>query len=88
MAATTEIKAIPVWSSWIRVLHALMVLELSMSFISAWVVKYGGAVDLDFWRDWHLISGQLLIVTIAARLIALFLLPGSASWRAFILDDA
>lgn len=87
MAATTEIKAIPVWSSWIRVLHALMVLELSMSFISAWVVKYGGAVDLDFWRDWHLISGQLLIVTIAARLIALFLLPGSASWRAFILDD-
>jgi Ni/Fe-hydrogenase 1 B-type cytochrome subunit len=65
-----------------------MVLELSMSFMSAWVVKYGGAVDLDFWRDWHLISGQLLVVTIATRLIALFLLPGSASWRAFMPDDA
>ncbi len=83
-----DIRYVPVWSGWVRLTHWLMAAGWLFQVASAWVLRYGGAVDMDFWRDWHMICGQLLLVAVMGRIILMFILPGSAAWRAFLPDAA
>lgn len=82
-----DIRYVPVWSGWVRLAHWLMAVGLLFQVVSAWVLRYG-AVDVDFWRDWHMISGQLLLLAVVGRIVLMFILPGSAGWRAFLPDAA
>lgn len=41
----------------------------------------------SFWLDWHLISGQIILMTLALR-VALLFFPGSSNWRAFVPERA
>ncbi|MBO0614265.1 MAG: hypothetical protein RL122_2469 [Pseudomonadota bacterium] len=82
-----KIRYVLIWSGWVRLIHGLITAGVLFLFVSAWALQLG-AVDYDFWRDWHTIVGQLLIITVVARVILMFLLPGSASWRAFLPDKA
>lgn len=82
-----NIRYMLIWSGWVRLTHGLIAAGVLFLFASAWAIQLG-AVDYEFWRDWHMIVGQLLIITVVARVILMFLLPGSASWRAFLPDKA
>lgn len=82
-----EIRYVPVWSGWVRLTHWLMVAGLLFQFVSVWAIRWGAA-DYEFWRDWHMITGQLLLVVLMGRIVLMFMLPGSASWRAFLADAA
>ncbi|MEB4590243.1 cytochrome b/b6 domain-containing protein [Candidatus Thiothrix sp. Deng01] len=82
-----NIRYVPVWSGWVRLTHWLIAAGVLFQFASAWAIGLGAA-DYAFWRDWHLICGQLLVVAVAARVILLFMLPGSAHWRALSPDRA
>ncbi|MBJ6610261.1 MAG: cytochrome b/b6 domain-containing protein [Candidatus Thiothrix moscowensis] len=81
------IRHILVWSGWVRLTHWLIAAGVLFQFASVWAIGLGAA-DYEFWRDWHLIVGQLLIVAVVARVILLFMLPGSAHWRALLPDRA
>ena len=70
-----NIRYVLVWSGWIRLIHWLMAAGVLFLFASAWAIQHGN-VDYEFWRDWHMIVGQLLLITVAARVILMFLLPG------------
>ncbi|WP_028490480.1 cytochrome b/b6 domain-containing protein [Thiothrix lacustris] len=82
-----NIRYVLVWSGWIRLIHWLMAAGVLFLFASAWAIQHGN-VDYEFWRDWHMIVGQLLLITVVARVILMFLLPGSAHWSAFLPDKA
>lgn len=41
----------------------------------------------DFWLDWHLIAGQVILMTLALRVVLLFF-PGSSNWRAFVPEKS
>lgn len=81
------IRHVLVWSGWVRLTHWLIAGGVLFQFASAWAIGLGAA-DYDFWRDWHMISGQLLLVAVVGRLILLFMLPDSGSWRALLPDRA
>lgn len=81
------IRHVLVWSGWVRLTHWLIAAGVLFQFASAWVIGLG-AGDYEFWRDWHMICGQLLIVAVVGRLILLFVLSGSAHWRALLPDRA
>lgn len=81
------IRHVLVWSGWVRLTHWLIAAGVLFTFASAWAIGLGAA-DYAFWRDWHLIVGQLLIIAVVARGILLFILPGSAHWRALLPDRA
>jgi Ni/Fe-hydrogenase 1 B-type cytochrome subunit len=82
-----NIRYVLVWSGWVRLFHGLIAVGVLFLLASAWAIQQGAA-DYDFWHDWHMIVGQLLLITVVARVILMFLLPGSASWRAFLPDKA
>ncbi len=81
------IRHVLVWSGWVRLTHWLIAGGVLFQFASAWAIGLGAA-DYEFWRDWHMICGQLLIIAVVARGILLFILPGSAHWRALLPDRA
>lgn len=81
------IRHVLVWSGWVRLTHWLIAAGVLFQFASAWAIGLGAA-DYEFWRDWHLICGQLLIIAVVARGILLFILPGSAHWGALLPDRA
>ena len=82
------IRAVLIWSGWIRLLHGVLALEVIFLAISATVLRYGGQIDQAFWQEWHLICGQILLLTVVARLFLLFVLQDSGSWRALLPDPA
>ena len=82
-----NIRCIPVWSGWVRLTHWLIAFGVLFQIVSAWAIQHGN-VDYAFWRDWHMISGQLLLISVVGRIILLFLLPGSGHWRALLPDKA
>lgn len=53
---------------------------------SAWALKFDDA-NYIFWKDWHLITGQIILMVLVLRLILLFF-PGSSNWRAFIPEKS
>lgn len=77
-----EIKAVRVWGGWLRICHGLIALGIGFQIISAWLIAHAN-VDLDFWHDWHLMTGQGLLIAFLFRLY-LFSQPGSGHWRALI----
>lgn len=82
-----NIRYVLVWSGWVRLTHWLMAAGVLFQFASAWAIQHGN-VDYEFWRDWHMICGQLLLITVVGRVILMFLLPGSAHWGALLPDKA
>ncbi len=81
------IRYVLVWSGWVRLVHGLIAAGVLFLLASAWALQHGN-VDVEFWRDWHMVVGQLLLVTVVGRVILMFLLPGSAHWSAFLPDKA
>ncbi|UOG92110.1 MAG: cytochrome b/b6 domain-containing protein [Candidatus Thiothrix sulfatifontis] len=81
------IRYVLVWSGWVRLIHGLIAAGVLFLLASAWALQQG-VVDPDFWRDWHMIVGQLVLVAVVGRVILMFLLPGTANWRAFLPDKA
>ena len=85
--STETIRCVPVWSGWVRAAHGLMAVGVLFQWWSAQALAWG-AMDDAFWRDWHVIAGELLLLVVVGRLILLFILPGAASWQAFVPDHA
>ena len=79
-----NIRYVLVWSTWLRLSHWLIAAGTLFQITSAWALKHD-SVDYTFWLDWHLISGQIILMALALRTV-LFFFPGSSNWRAFIPD--
>lgn len=83
-----NIRYVLVWSGWLRLSHWLIATGVLFQLASAWAIKLD-EVNYAFWLDWHIISGQIILLALALRLILLFIpvsskSPGSSNWRAFI----
>jgi len=77
-----DIRYVLVWSAWLRLSHWLIAGGVLFQINSAWALAHDEA-NYSFWLDWHLITGQVILITLALRIILLFF-PGSGNWRAFI----
>jgi Ni/Fe-hydrogenase 1 B-type cytochrome subunit len=75
-----------IWSGWLRLSHWLIAAGIVFQVTSAWAIGLNNA-DYTFWLDWHLITGQIILVALALRSV-LFFVPGSSSWRAFIPEKS
>ncbi len=81
-----NIRYVLVWSGWLRLSHWLIAAGILFQITSAWAIGHNNA-DYTFWLDWHLISGQIILMALALRAV-LFFFPGSSSWRAFIPEKS
>lgn len=79
------IRCVPIWSGWVRATHWLMAVGVVFQYVSAQAIAWG-ASDYDFWREWHMIAGELVLLLLVGRVILAFILPAAASWRAFLPD--
>lgn len=86
MTAET-IRCVPIWSPWVRATHWLMAAGVIFQYLSAQAIAWG-ASDYDFWREWHIITGEFVLLLVVGRVILAFMLPAAASWRAFLPDAA
>jgi Ni/Fe-hydrogenase 1 B-type cytochrome subunit len=77
-----KIRYVKVWSAWLRLSHWLIAAGVLFQFFSAWALAHDEA-DYSYWLDWHIITGQVILITLALRVIMLFF-PGSGNWRALI----
>ncbi len=80
-----NIRYVLVWSTWLRLSHWLIAAGTLFQITSAWALKHGSA-DYTFWLDWHLITGQVVLMALVLRLV-LFFFPGSSHWRTFIPEQ-
>ena len=83
-----NIRYVLVWSGWLRLCHWLIAVGVLFQIVSAWALALDEA-NYVFWLDWHLIAGQIILMTLVFRVILLFIpvssnWPGSSNWRAFI----
>lgn len=74
-----NIRYVLVWSGWLRLSHWLIAAGVLFQITSAWAIGHDNA-DYTFWLDWHLISGQIILMALALRVVLLFS-PGSSNWR-------
>ena len=81
-----NIRYVLVWSGWLRLSHWLIAAGVLFQITSAWAIGHGNA-DYTFWLDWHLISGQIVLMALALRVVLLFF-PGSSNWRALIPEKS
>ncbi len=81
-----NIRYVLVWSGWLRLSHWLIAAGVLFQITSAWAIGHDNA-DYTFWLDWHLISGQIILMALALRVVLLFF-PGSSNWRALIPEKA
>jgi len=81
-----NIRYVLVWSGWLRLSHWLIAAGVLFQVTSAWALGHDDA-NHTFWLDWHLITGQIILMALGLRLILLFF-PGSSNWRAFIPEKA
>ena len=81
-----NIRYVLVWSGWLRLSHWLITAGVLFQITSAWAIGHDNA-DYTFWLDWHLISGQIILMALALRIVLLFF-PGSSNWRALIPEKA
>ena len=76
-----NIKYILVWSGWLRLSHWAIVLGVLFQITSSWAIKKDYA-NYDFWYDWHIMVGQVMLIVIFLRIILLFT-DGASNWRSF-----
>ncbi len=81
-----SIRYVLVWSGWLRLSHWLLAAGVLFQVTSAWALAHDEA-NFAFWLDWHLIVGQIILITLALRVVLLFF-PGSSNWRAFIPEKS
>jgi len=81
-----NIRYVLVWSGWLRLSHWLIAAGILFQITSAWAIGHDNA-DYTFWLDWHLISGQIILMALALRAVLLFF-PGSSNWRAFLPEKS
>ncbi len=81
-----NIRYVLVWSGWLRLSHWLIAAGILFQITSAWAIGHDNA-DYTFWLDWHLISGQIILMALALRIVLLFF-PGSNNWSAFIPEKS
>ncbi len=81
-----NIRYVLVWSGWLRLSHWLIATGILFQITSAWAIGHDNA-DYTFWLDWHLISGQIILMALALRVVLLFF-PGSSNWRALIPEKS
>lgn len=79
---TDPIRQVLIWSGWLRAAHWLIAVGVLFELFSAWTLAQGAA-DPGFWRDWHLIVGQLVALALLLRSALLFV-PGSSHWRVLL----
>lgn len=77
-----NIRYVLVWSGWLCLSHWLIAAGVIFQITSAWALAHDEA-NYAFWLDWHLITGQVILIALALRVLLLFF-PGSSSWRAFV----
>jgi len=77
-----NIRYVLVWSGWLRLAHWVIAAGVLFQIVSAWAIAHQN-VDVLFWRDWHMIIGQVLLIALMLRLALLFF-PGSSHWRSLI----
>lgn len=77
-----DIRCVDVWPPLLRLAHWLMAAGVSFQLVSAWVIANSTA-DLGFWRDYHLIVGQLMVFVLLLR-GWLLLQRGTGGWRSFV----
>jgi len=76
-----NIKYILVWSGWLRLSHWAIALGVLFQITSAWAIKIDHA-NYDFWYDWHIMVGQLMLIVMLLRVVLLFT-EGTSNWRSF-----
>jgi Ni/Fe-hydrogenase 1 B-type cytochrome subunit len=79
---TDPIRYVPIWSGWLRAAHWLIAAGVLFELFSAWTFRLA-VDDPGFWRDWHVIVGQLVALALLLRIVLLFV-PGSSHWRALL----
>ena len=83
-----NIRYILIWSAWLRLSHWIIAGGVLFQIVSAWAIEHDEA-NAAYWLDWHLITGQIILMALILRVILLFVpvsknWPGSSNWRAFI----
>ena len=81
-----KIRYIQVWSAWLRLSHWVIAGGVLFLLFSAWALAHDEA-DYSYWLDWHIITGQVVLIALALRVILLFF-PGSGSWRGLIPEQS
>ena len=76
------IKYVLVWSGWLRLSHWVIAFGVLFQITSAWAIRMNPP-NYQFWYDWHLIVGQIILVAISLRVILLFT-DGASNWRSFV----
>ncbi len=76
------IRYVLVWSKWLRIAHWIIAFGVLFQWFSAWAIRHD-QVQYEFWRDWHIFSGQIIMLALILRGILLFL-PGSGNWRELV----
>ena len=81
-----NIRYVLVWSGWLRLSHWLIAAGILFQITSAWAIGHDNA-DYSFWLEWHLITGQIILMALLLRVVLLFF-HGSNSWSAFIPEKS
>ncbi len=81
-----NIRYVLVWSGWLRLSHWLITAGVLFQITSAWAIGHDSA-DYAFWQDWHIISGQIILMALALR-VALLFFPGSSNWRTLLPEKS
>jgi len=77
-----KIRRVPVWSAALRAVHWSLAAGVGFQLASGWLMGQG-VRDPHFWRDWHLMAGQAVLVLLLLR-VALLFRPGADGWRSFV----
>ncbi|MCK4585756.1 MAG: cytochrome b/b6 domain-containing protein [Gammaproteobacteria bacterium] len=64
-----------------RLSHWAIAFGVLFQITSAWAIKKDYA-NYEFWYDWHIMVGQLMLIVIFLRIILLFT-DGASNWRSF-----
>ena len=81
-----NIRYVLVWSGWLRLSHWLIAAGILFQITSAWAIGHDNA-DYSFWLEWHLITGQIILMALLLRVVLLFF-HGSNNWSAFIPEKS
>lgn len=81
-----NIRYVLVWSGWLRLSHWIIAAGILFQITSAWAIGHDNA-DYMFWLEWHLITGQVILMALVLRVVLLFF-PGSSNWSALFPEKS